>query len=161
MKRKLLVIGLMLTMLVIVGCDGDRAIKETLAQRTFEVGYVGGYIFTLNAAVHFLTGTLTASEIDLEQEVEDNWMASGEPAMIKVCDSLGVEYDSVLSNILLGIYTHGFSAGIVEGDRYVREDFLTDSTDAEGDEQEKARQEFLLIRDELMMQMDGVAINRK
>ncbi|MEA3311753.1 MAG: hypothetical protein U9Q76_06000, partial [candidate division WOR-3 bacterium] len=98
--------------LVSISCDKDAELREAIAEQTFRIGFLEGLIFTLDAAAHFLTGTLTAAEIDVEAEAMRTWETSGVLFTEGVCDSLGVVFDSTLANGLVGIYRIAFSVGI-------------------------------------------------
>ncbi|MBA7593919.1 hypothetical protein ES703_00853 [subsurface metagenome] len=141
-------------------CDSDRPLREAIAEQTFRIGFLEGLIFTLYATTHFLTGTLTAAEIDVEAEAMSTWETSGIPFTAGVCDSLGVVLDSVLANGLVGIYRIAFSVGIQEGERYITENVLGDSEE-ELSEQELAKAAFEEHRQDILFLIEGIDLERK
>ena len=151
-------------MLIVLGlgsfCNSDRPLREAIAEQTFRIGFLEGFIFTLDAAAHFLTGTLTASEIDVEAEAMSTWETSGVSFTEVVCDSLGVVLDSTLANGLVGIYRIAFSVGIQEGERYITENVLGDSEE-ELNEQELAKAAFEEYRQDVLFLIEGIDLERK
>jgi hypothetical protein len=151
-------------MLMVLGlgpfCDSDRPLREAVAEQTFRIGFLEGVIFTLEATAHFLTGTLSAAEIDVEAEAMRTWETSGIPFTAGVCDSLGVVFDSTLANALLGIYRIAFSVGIQEGERYITENVLGDSEE-ELNEQELAKAAFEEYRQDVLFLIEGIDLERK
>jgi hypothetical protein len=141
-------------------CDSDRPLREAIAEQTFRIGFLEGFIFTLDAAAHFLTGTLTAAEIDVEAEAMRTWETSGVSFTEGVCDSLGVVFDSTLANGLVGIYRIAFSVGIQEGERYITENVLGDSEE-ELNEQELAKAAFEEYRQDVLFLVQGIEMKRK
>ena len=141
-------------------CDSDRPLREAIAEQTFRIGFLEGLIFTLDAATHFITGTLSAAEIDVEKEALRTWENSGILYLEDVCDSLGVVLDSVLANGLLGVYRIAFSVGIQEGERYTTENVLGDSEE-ELNEQELAKAAFEEYRQDVLFLIEGIDLERK
>lgn len=141
-------------------CDSDRPLREAIAERTFQIGFLEGFIFTLDATAHFITGTLSAAEIDVEAEAMRTWETSGILFAEGICDSLGIVLDSTLANGLVGIYRIAFSVGIQEGERYITENILGGSED-EPDEQELAKAAFEELRQDVLFLIEGIDLKRK
>ncbi len=121
-KKTIFIFIAFLVSLSTISCNSkDRQLREALAEHAYEMGFIEGMIFTLEAAEGFLAGTLTSSEINVESEALNSWGVTGINSMEAFCDSSGIELDSALTNSLLGIYRLAFSSGIGEGERYVRE----------------------------------------
>jgi len=141
-------------------CDSDCPLREAIAEQTFQIGFLEGLIFTMDATAHFLTGTLTAAEIDVEAEAMSTWETSGVLFAEGVCDSLGIVLDSTLANGLVGIYRIAFSVGIQEGERYITENVLGDSEE-ELNEQELAKAAFEEYRQDVLFLIEGIDLERK
>lgn len=160
MKRKYLSV-LAVLLLTVFFCGKNRMLRETIAERTFEIGFLEGFIFTMDVTAHFLTGTLTAADIDVETEAMKTWETSGVLYVEGVCDSLGVVLDSTLANGLVGVYRIAFSFGIQEGERYISEFILGDEPEEELNEQELAEALFEENRWELLSLIEGIKLVRK
>lgn len=160
---KKILASLILILLVLSGtsCDKNRELRENLAAGAYEIGFIEGFIFTLDAAAHFLTGTLKSADIDVETEAKRTWENSGVVYVESKTDSLGVVMDSTLTNTLFVVYSLGFTAGIGEGERYIREYILGDKPEEEFDEQARAAELFEKNRMELVSYLEGLEIIRK
>jgi len=162
MKRYLSII--ILSLFLLTSCSNQARQKTFLAQRTYELGYISGVFFTLNASLHFVAGTLTASEIDVDEEAYKSWQNSGHPTMKKVCDSMGVAMDTTLSFSLFDIFREAFITGIleeadlVEGQSQPMTDTIDDTTVVELDELERARIAFENDRRNLLSMLDMVQL---
>lgn len=161
--RKKLALLLALLMLASVFCGKNRALRETIVERTFEIGFLEGFIFTMDVTAQFLTGTLTAADIDVEAEALELWETSGILYAEDICDSVGVVLDSSFANGLQGVYRIAFSAGIGAGERYITETILGDKPEGEDemDEQALARAGFEEYRDDLLFLVEGIKLERK
>ncbi len=155
-------------MIILLGtsssCENDNELRYALAERSYQLGFIEGMIFTLDAASLFLAGTVTAEEIDIESEAMRVWKVSANPVLNDYCDSLGVVYDDSISNGLLGIYRMGFSTGIVEGERYVERTIInsdTTTSETQLDERQRAKLSFEANQEELLYLLDGVRIYKK
>ncbi|NLI98590.1 hypothetical protein GX441_08035 [bacterium] len=163
MKRNIFLLAIVPVVLFIINCDSkDRQLREALAQHAYEIGFVDGMIFTMEAAAGFLAGTLSSSEIDVEFEALDSWRNNGVRTLALFCDSAGLVLDSSLSNALQGVYRLAFSDGIREGDRYVREEILgDDTTKPKLNEQELAKASFKAARMDYISLLEEVDLKRK
>ncbi len=146
-----------------VSCNNkDRQLREALAEHAYEMGFIEGMIFTMEAAEGFLSGTLTTSQIDVESEALNSWSDTGIETMKYFCDSAGIELDSALANSVLGIYRLAFSSGIGEGERYVREVIVgEDTTKPALDEHELAKASFEASRMDYISLLEEITFKRR
>ncbi|MBD3285016.1 hypothetical protein GF359_01450 [candidate division WOR-3 bacterium] len=156
---------ILLCLFLLTTCGNQAREKAFLAQRTYELGYLTGVFFTLNTSLHFVAGTLSASEIDVDEEALKSWRDSGYPTMKKVCDSMGVAFDTSLSLSLFDIYREAYITGIleeadlVEGRSPTPMDTIDDSMVVEIDELARARIAFENDRRNLLSILDKVDLN--
>ncbi|MBN2379352.1 hypothetical protein JXM67_06065 [candidate division WOR-3 bacterium] len=115
MKKRWVLFILAVFLIIGTACDNQRQLREILAARTFELGYIEGEIFTLTLAIRGLIDTSSFKHTDLDEEVRHKWDDIDKHTMIEVCDSLGIVFDDVLSNSLLLIYREAYLLGITEG----------------------------------------------
>lgn len=144
-----------------ISCDKDKELRYTLARHAYQIGFIEGFIFTLDAAAHFLTGTLKAEDIDVEAEARRTWDQSGQIFLKQRTDSLGVVLGSTLSRGLFIVYRLAFSDGIAQGERYVRESVLEGKKEEQVDEQQMARKLFEEKKVELVTYVQGIQLERK
>lgn len=163
MKKTIFIVVSFLVLGGLVVCESDLEIRKKLATEIFTVGFREGFIFSMDFAINVLTGSVTAKDISVEDEVLQSWDASGYPTAITICDSAGVVLHEYLVNGLLDIYSFGFSSGIEEGERYIIEKMPSDSLVGDFDSyvMSLARASYSEYRSDLLALIEEIDIIKK
>lgn len=152
--RELFFLGLFLTALV---CEDDRPLRYALTQDVYEEGYIRGMIFTMDFTRLMLLDSISARQINIEREMELNWLESGRSSALYMCDSLGIVMSTPLEGALQGVYIKAFSDGISAAETYI----LRDSMQGELDPVTMARASYTASKDTLLSFLEDLVFEHK